>query len=73
MKLVLALIMCSATYSTCLPPIDTKKEFNNWYDCSIAGYQESLNLLQTSFFEEVNKHKLYVKFFCYDKLIQEGT
>ena len=46
MKLVLALIMCSAVNSTCLPPIDTKKEFDTWYDCSVAGYQESLDLLQ---------------------------
>ena len=73
MKLVLALIMCSAVNSTCLPPIDTKKEFDTWYDCSVAGYQESLDLLKESSFEEVNKHELYVKFFCYDKLTEEDT
>ena len=73
MKLVLALIMCSAVNSTCLPPIDTKKEFDTWYDCSVAGYQESLDLLQESDSKKVNEYKLYVKFFCYDKLTEEET
>ena len=38
-----------------------------------AGYQQSLEFLQTSRPEQVNKEQLYVKFVCLETIIEEDT
>ncbi len=40
MKIVLAMIVCSALYQDCLPPQQIPGTYNTFYDCMIAGYEE---------------------------------
>ena len=73
MKLALVLVMCSGIHSVCLPPIDTGFTFNTWQECSLKGYEESLELMRSSDPEQVNEAKLFVKFYCYEKITEEDT
>jgi len=73
MKLALVLVMCSNLHSVCLPPVETGLTFNTWQECSIKGYEESLDLMKNSDPKNVNEAELFVKFYCYDKLIEEDT
>ena len=41
MKFVLALILCSYTAGTCLPPYIYPTKFKDQYDCFIEGYKQS--------------------------------
>ena len=73
MKLSLILILCSALQSTCMPPMHTGLMYNDWNDCMTAGYQQSLEFLESSGSEQVNKAQLYVKFVCLETTIEEDT
>ena len=73
MKLSLNLILCSALQSTCMPPMHTGLMYGNWNDCMNAGYQQSLEFLQSSGPEQVNDTQLYVKFVCLETIIEEDT
>ena len=47
MKYVLILWVCSFIEGNgCLPPYESEKVFDSWYECSRAAHKESLNLLQ---------------------------
>ena len=39
----------------------------------VSGYQQSLEFLQSSGKEQVNKSQLYVKFVCLETTIEEDT
>jgi|TARA_R100000501_G_C2538101_1_gene58100 uncharacterized membrane protein len=65
MKIVLAIIVCSALYQECLPPQEIPKKYNSFYDCMIAGYEEGKKKIIEIGKEEMNKHKTIVKFICY--------
>ena len=73
MKLSLILILCSALHSTCIPPMHTGLMYDNWNDCMVSGYQQSLEFLQSSGPEQVNDAQLYVKFVCLETTIEEDT
>ena len=64
MKFVLLLTMCSYVSGNCLPPYEWPTKFNNAYDCSIAGYEESIRKLKEIGPLEVNKHKISITFSC---------
>ena len=68
MKLSLILILCSAIQATCIPPMHTGLEFNNWNDCMIAGYTQSKEFLETSGPDQVNQNQIYVKFVCLETI-----
>ena len=42
MKFALALILCSYTAGTCLPPYIYPTKFEDQYDCFIEGYKQSM-------------------------------
>ena len=73
MKLSLILILCSALHSTCMLPMHTGLMYDNWNDCMVSGYQQSLEFLQSSGPEQVNDAQLYVKFVCLETTIEEDT
>ena len=73
MKLSLILILCSALHSTCMPPMHMGLMYSDWNDCMTAGYQQSLEFLQSSGPEQVNDAQLYVKFVCLETTIEEDT
>ena len=64
MKFILTLILCSQTQQICMPPYQWTDLFNSQYDCLMFGYEESKNKMQEIGREEVNKHNIYVKFYC---------
>jgi len=73
MKLTLILVMCSGIHTVCLPPLDTQLIFNDWHSCALKGYEESLELMKGSEAEHINEGKLFVKFYCLEKIIEEDT
>ena len=64
MKLVLAMIVCSALYQECLKPHPMPGSYSNHYDCMMAGYEESQKKLKEIGRKEINKYKNFVKFVC---------
>ena len=64
MKFILTLILCSQTQQICMPPYQWSDLFNSQYDCLMFGYEESKKKMKEIGPEEVNKHNIYVKFYC---------
>ena len=64
MKLVLAMIVCSALYQACLKPHPMPGSYSNHYDCMMAGYEESQKKLKEIGRKEINKYQTFVKFVC---------
>jgi len=64
MKLILAIIVCSALHGQCSPPIEKKTTYNNWYSCMNAGYSEARKVSQSFGYKRVNDEQIYVKFYC---------
>jgi|TARA_Y100000033_G_C2678557_1_gene77895 hypothetical protein len=56
-----------------MPPMHTGLMYDNWNDCMVSGYQQSLEFLQSSGSEQVNDAQLYVKFVCLETIIEEDT
>jgi len=71
MKLVLLLVMCSATVNECMPPKEVAI-LNSHYDCMMRGYSESAKITQTLDIKEVNEHKIYFSFMCKPTNITES-
>ena len=63
MKIALFLIMCSAVANECMPP-HYFGDYDSYYDCFDAGYTESLKKTKEIGKEEINEHKIYIKFNC---------
>ena len=64
MKFILALVICSQVQQTCLPVYEWPETFNSQYDCLMFGYEESMKKMKEIGREEINKHNIFVKFYC---------
>ena len=64
MKTILALIMCSYTAGSCLPPYVYPEKFNDQYDCFMEGYNQSILKMEQIGREEINEHEIYIRFIC---------
>ena len=73
MKLSLILILCSAIQTTCMPPMHTGLQYSSWNDCMVAGYEQSIEFLQSSEPDNVNENQIYVKFVCLENIDEENT
>jgi len=58
------MIICSATSGECMPPFQVDKIYKDGYDCMLDGYKMSLEKTEEIGREEINKHKIYIKFGC---------
>ena len=47
-----------------MPPYQWTDLFNSQYDCLMFGYEESQKKMKEIGRKEVNKHNIYVKFYC---------
>ena len=56
-----------------MPPMHTGLQYSSWYDCMVAGYQQSGEFLEASGPEQINKNELYVKFVCLENMEEENT
>ena len=78
-------VLVSHQYSGCSKLEERKAEFlakEGYFAFAIDLYgkgirgntpEESLELMRNSDIEQINESKLFVKFYCYEKLIEEDT
>ena len=64
MNFTLFMLICSLTAGECMPPHPMPDKYNSIYDCLNAGYAESLRKSKEIGKEEINKHKIYIRFVC---------
>ena len=64
MKILLSLIICSQVAGTCLEPYQWPEQFDTTYDCMVFGYEESMAKMEEIGRTEINKHGMFVKFYC---------
>jgi len=71
MKFVLIIQLCSALSGTCEKPYSPAIIFDTFYNCGIGGYSIAGSKIKEMKQELVNKNKLYVKFGCIEKNVEE--
>jgi hypothetical protein len=71
MKFILVMQLCSALSNTCEKPYTPNINFGTFYDCGISGYSIAGSTIKTMNQELVNKDKLYVRFGCIEKNLEE--
>ncbi len=66
MKYVIILYLCSFVnvQPTCFSERVIALEFDNYYDCILAGYKQSHNHLAAIDKDKINKEKLAIRFQC---------
>ena len=67
MKFTLAFLLCSYVAETCLPPHIWEAKFDTEYDCLVEGYEQSLLKIQEIGPYDINTHRMYIKFGCYEE------
>ena len=64
-KFVLIIWACSFLQGNqCMPPIEYKKTFNSWYECSRAAHTESNSLLSKLGYKYVNDYRIGTRYTC---------
>ena len=68
MNFLLTMLICSSTVQgiTCLPPHTFDISYKDGYECMLDGYTKSHEKMVEFGREEVNKHKIFIKFGCYE-------
>tara|TARA_Y100001973_G_scaffold76982_1_gene112524 strand:- start:3136 stop:3405 length:270 start_codon:yes stop_codon:yes gene_type:complete len=66
MKWVLVIMMCSQYQGICLDPHKFDEKYDDVYSCLIEGYNKSIEKTEELGKKEVNKHKIIMKFDCYE-------
>jgi hypothetical protein len=66
--IILSIIICSALHENCQPPYTKNIEFNTWAECMYAGTNDTLTLYNVMGEDYINKHKVFIKFTCAEKL-----
>ena len=65
MKYILIIWVCSFVNNNgCLPPVESPKLYDSWYECSISAHKESVSLLQKMGYANVNKYQVGTKYTC---------
>ena len=64
MKFVLSMILCSSVNGTCLEPYPMPDQYDDLYSCLIGGYTKSIIKTEEIGIEEINEHKIFIKFYC---------
>ena len=75
MNFILTMFICANTAQgiQCLPPVKFDILYKDGYDCMLAGYTKSHEKIIEIGREEINKHKIFVKFGCYEDLSNKPT
>ena len=58
------MILCSSINSICLDPYPMPNQYDDLYSCLIGGYSESIIKTEEIGIEEINEHKIFIKFYC---------
>jgi hypothetical protein len=64
MKIMLAMVLCTAVYQQCQTPFAMPTTYDNFYQCMIAGYEEAKKKTIEVGKDIVNKDGIYIKFYC---------
>ena len=64
MKIMLAMVLCTAVYQQCQTPFAMPVSYDNFYQCMIAGYEEAKKKTIEVGKDIVNKDGIYIKFYC---------
>ena len=65
MKYILIIWICSfVNNNRCLPPMESPRLYDSWYECSIAAHKESVSLLQKMGYADVNRYLVGTKYTC---------
>lgn len=65
MKYVLIIWVCSFIHNNgCLPPMESSRIYDSWYQCSVAAHQQSISILQKMGYADVNKYQVGTKYRC---------
>ena len=63
MKFLLVIQVCSALQMSCVEPMKAG-EYSTHFDCATAGYLNAMGLTREFGVDEVNLHRITVKFEC---------
>ena len=63
-KYIMMIKVCSALYGECMPELQHKVVFDNWYDCAQSGLTEVRSLMIDIGRDVVNRDKITVSFVC---------
>jgi len=63
MKFILLIVICSNIQQACLPDMKVD-EFDNLYDCAVAGYEHSHKIIKDIDRTLFNKEELVLNFRC---------
>ena len=63
-ELMLVLYMCSSVANTCMPPFQWPERFEDSFSCMIKGYEEAAKKTIEIGRQEINQHKIFIKFDC---------
>ena len=69
MEFILTMIMCSGAANSCLPPFTMPTTYPTIYECMVDGYATSQEKLIEIGPNDVNEHKIYIKFECNEVII----
>ena len=65
MKFMLIMWVCTFLGGTgCLPPVESSKTYNSWYECNRAALKESQVLLGRMGYKYVNDNRIGIKYHC---------
>ena len=73
MKFGLAFLLCSYVAESCLPPLVYPEVFDTEYECLHNGYTKALTQLEEIGPIDVNEHRMYIKFSCFEVQENEET
>jgi len=70
-KFILIMQLCSIISNTCQEPYRPAIQFGTFYDCGISGYSIASSKIKEMDRELVEKDKLYIRFGCVEKNVEE--
>ena len=71
MKIILTIIICSAVSNICGELWVKDIPYKDWDSCMRAGYKDSLQWIEGSGTDYVNKHQMYVRFMCQEVPLED--
>tara|TARA_R100001224_G_C3936529_1_gene120700 strand:- start:301 stop:537 length:237 start_codon:yes stop_codon:yes gene_type:complete len=73
MEFLLTVVMCSAQVNACLEPFQFPDPYPSIYECMVDGYKKSGEKIIEIGPDDVNSHRLYIKFECNEVIIMPQT
>jgi len=70
MKYILIIWVCSfLNKSACMTPMEYPTMYDNWYACSRAAHQESVQILSKLGYKAVNDYQIAMKYTCKEVVV----